>query len=103
MNRYPPDAPVEEDEDPPISINQAAQDEDVHISTVQRWRMAGVRDIRLKTVMKGGRRMTRKNWIKMFHEQVTAKADEDLVPLRTERQRENDAAATNAALDQIGV
>jgi hypothetical protein len=46
-----------------------------HLSTLHRWRLTGIRTIRLKTALVGGRRFTTRTWLQEFIEQTTAAAD----------------------------
>lgn len=47
-----------------------------HLSTLHRWRLRGVRGIRLETCLIGGRRFTTEQWLRDFIE-ATSKADSD--------------------------
>ena len=61
----------------------------VHVSTIHRWRMKGVRGVRLETFLRGGIRYTTDEAIERFFAAATAAADGDAItPVRTSRQRE---------------
>ena len=47
----------------------------VHVSTVHRWRMKGVRGVRLETFLRGGIRYTTDEAIERFSAATTAAAD----------------------------
>jgi hypothetical protein len=59
-----------------------------NISTIHRWRLKGIRGIKLETVLIGGRRHTSVEAIERFAAATTAVANGDSVPVRTSRQRE---------------
>jgi hypothetical protein len=44
----------------------------IHLNTIRRWATSGVRGTRLRTVVIGGRRMTRPKWLREFVEHLTA-------------------------------
>ena len=70
----------------------------VHISSIHRWRLRGVRGVRLQTVLLGGRRFVSKAALEDFFAQVSAAADGRPVPARTPRQREREIAK---AIDEL--
>ena len=75
----------------PITLAKAAQTLPggaVHVSTIHRWRMKGVRGVRLETFLRGGIRYTTDEAIERFFAATTAAADGDATPVRTSRQRE---------------
>jgi hypothetical protein len=59
-----------------------------HISTWQRWRLRGVRGIRLETVLIGGRRYTSREALARFFDAVTVASEEKKPPVRTPTQRQ---------------
>jgi hypothetical protein len=69
-----------------------------HLSTLMRWAFHGVKRIRLKTFVVGGRRYTTPDAIREFIEATTAAANREPPPVRTSRQRERDMAAAEAEL-----
>lgn len=75
-----------------------------HLSTLHRWRLRGVRGVRLRTCLVGGRRFTRPEWIAEFIDRTNEATDTTPVT-RTERSRDRDRAilAAEAELDAAGV
>lgn len=65
------------------TLSEAAAGLDLHVSTLHRWRLRGIKGIRLETCRIGGRRVTSREAVQRFNEQVTAVADGASVP-RTE-------------------
>ncbi len=63
------------------------------VSTLHRWRLRGVRGVRLETCLVGGRRLTSKEALKRFSAATTAAAAGEPPPVRTPRQRERDIKA----------
>lgn len=91
-----------------LSLPQAAAEikpRRKHVSTLHRWRLKGVRGIKLETVMVGGHRCTSAQAIDRFHHRVTAAADGEPVesPSKTSRQRKNDIARAEQDLARMGV
>ena len=72
----------------------------VHVSTLHRWRLAGVKGVRLETCMYGGRRMTSLEAIKRFVSAVSAVTDGQRPPTRTPRQRQR---AIEQAERELGI
>jgi hypothetical protein len=70
----------------------------INVATTWRWAMAGVRGIRLKTVMVGGIRMTNGVLVSEFFAALTAAADRAPAPIRSSRQREQAIAAAEREL-----
>lgn len=73
----------------------------VHISTVQRWRLRGVRGVRLEVVRVGGKTFTTREAISRF---IAAQNQDTSAPLTlspNQRQRQSDAA--REALRAAGV
>jgi len=75
----------------------------VHVSTIHRWRMKGVRGVRLETFLRGGIRHTTDEAIERFFEAVTAAADGDDTPVRTSRQRQRAIEQAERACEQAGI
>ena len=53
-----------------------------HMSTLYRWRMKGVRGVRLESVLVGGRRFTSREALERFAARTTAADNTESVPLR---------------------
>jgi hypothetical protein len=72
-----------------------------HISSLHRWRLRGVRGIKLETVMVGGRRFVSRAALEEFAARVTAIANGDPPPVRTpaRRTRDMDRAEAELAVD----
>jgi hypothetical protein len=85
-----------------LSLNDAAKSLPgrPHISTLHRWRLRGVRGIRLETALLGGRRFTSVEALERFSAAITAAADGEPPPTRTPRQRERAIAAALKDLQQ---
>lgn len=75
-----------------------------HLSTIHRWRLRGVRGVRLRTCLVGGRRFTRPEWLRQFIVASSEAGDQHAVP-RTEpaRDREKAIRAAEAELDAAGI
>jgi hypothetical protein len=58
-----------------------------HISTLHRWRLRGVRGVRLESVLIGGRRYTSLQALELFFAATTAAADGEVAPVRTAKER----------------
>ena len=61
-----------------------------NISTLHRWRLHGVRGIKLESVLIGGRRYTSIEALERFSMRMTSVAERKPIPSRTERQRQMD-------------
>lgn len=59
-----------------------------HVSTLHRWRLRGVKGVRLQTMLVGGRRFVSRYALAQFVAAVTAKAEAEPPPARTPRQRQ---------------
>lgn len=75
----------------------------VHVSTIHRWRMKGVRGVRLETFLRGGIRYTTDEAIERFFVATTAAADGDVAPARTPKQRDRRIAAAERDLNEAGI
>ena len=75
----------------------------VHVSTIHRWRMKGVRGVRLETFLRGGIRYTTDEALERFFAAITAAADGDATPVRTSRKREREIAAAERELAEAGI
>ena len=90
----------------PITLAEAARTlpgGPVHVSTTHRWRMKGVRGVRLETFLRGGIRFTTDQAIERFFAATTAAADGDATPVRTSRQRERAIEQAERELEQSGI
>ncbi len=57
------------------SLNEAATLEGVHVSTLHRWRLKGVRGVKLETCRRGGSRCTSLQALQRFHDEITRRTD----------------------------
>ena len=73
------------------------------VSTLHRWRLRGVRNIKLKTVKIGGRRFTSMEWLSTFSEAVTAASDGESPPSRSRTERERAIEQAERELDGDGI
>jgi hypothetical protein len=71
-----------------------------HVSTLHRWRLRGIRGVRLETCLIGGRRFTSREAIERFMRAVSAEADGGAVAphARTPTRRERDIQAAEAEM-----
>ncbi len=89
-----------------ISLAEAARSlpgGSVHVSTIHRWRLRGVRGVKLSTVMRGGARRTSREAIERFCVAVTAASEGETPPTRTARQRRRAIRAAEAELNKAGI
>ncbi len=84
--------------EPRLTLTQAARQLGLHVATIHRWRLRGVRGVRLETYCLGGLRFTTLPALERFAERCTAAADGTAVPTRTSRQRELAIAAAEREL-----
>ena len=75
----------------------------VHVSTMHRWRMKGVRGVRLETFLRGGIRYTTDEAIERFFAATTAAADGDPAPSLTSRQREREISRAEREASEAGI
>lgn len=90
----------------PITLAEAARTllgGPVHVSTIHRWRLKGVRGVRLETFLRGGVRQTTREAIERFFAATTAAADGDTPPARTSRQRECDISRAEREATEAGI
>jgi hypothetical protein len=71
-----------------------------HISTLHRWRLRGVRGVKLETCLVGGRRFTSIEAIDRFIAATTAAANGEAPPTRTPSQRKR---AIERAERELGI
>jgi hypothetical protein len=86
-----------------ISFQEATQHApgEPHISTLHRWRLRGIRGVRLETCLIGGKRFTTKEALDRFFESVTTVAEGNRTNQKTiseRRQKQIDSA--EQALEQ---
>lgn len=88
-----------------LSLNAAAKSLPgrPHVSTLWRWYARGVRGVRLETTVIGGRRFTSREALQRFAERGTAVASDDVLPARTDRQREAAIRRAQRELDAAGI
>ncbi len=73
-----------------------------HLSTLHRWRLRGVRGVRLRTCLIGGRRFTTSGWLDEFIAATSAAADGQ-VSTAPSSSREAAIRAAEAEIDSAGV
>jgi hypothetical protein len=69
-----------------------------HVSTLARWRLRGIKGVRLITKKIGGRRVVESAELERFIEAVTAAADSVSTPIRTSRERQRAIEASEREL-----
>ena len=74
-----------------------------HVSTLHRWRLRGVRGIKLETCMVGGRRCTSHQAIERFAARTTAVADGEAPASRTSRERKQAQSQAERELDDARI
>lgn len=72
------------------------------LATIQRWRMRGVRGVKLETLLVGGMRYTSREAIARFIAAQNA-ADAPAVPVITPTQRRRQSEAAASELKKMGV
>jgi hypothetical protein len=90
----------------PITLAEAARTLPggaVHVSTTHRWRLKGVRGVRLETFLRGGIRYTTNEAIERFFAATTAAADGEAPPALTSRQREREISRTEREATEAGI
>jgi hypothetical protein len=75
----------------------------VHVSTMHRWRLKGVRGVRLETFLRGGIRYTTDEAIERFFAATTAAADSDAPASLTSRQREREISRAEREATEAGI
>jgi hypothetical protein len=75
-----------------VSLNEATRilPGNPHVSTLHRWRLRGVKNTKLETVLAGGRRFTSREALDRFIAATTAAADGTPLPVRTPAKRARD-------------
>jgi hypothetical protein len=75
-----------------------------HISTIHRWRLRGIRGVKLDSVLVGGVRYTSDEALQRFFECTTAVADgREAAPTRTSAQRKKAIEAAERELQEAGI
>lgn len=75
----------------------------LHVSTVWRWALRGVRGIRLETVLIGGIRYTSREALERFIARTTAAAIGTKALVRTSKQRQREIEAAKKELEAEGI
>ena len=75
----------------------------LHVSTLHRWRLRGIRGIKLETILIGGVRYTSTRSLQEFAEKTTAAADGKAIPNRTSNQREADLDRAEKVLEEFNL
>lgn len=87
-----------------VSLPGRSAGKRIHVATVHRWVMRGIRGIRLEAVTVGGRKVTSHEAIQRFAEALTARERGETYPtIRTSRQRQQQAEAAKRELIAEGV
>jgi len=75
----------------------------VHVSTIYRWALPGIRGVRLETIMVGGTRCTSVEALLRFFERLTAATDGKPVPSSDSRHRQAQVRAAERELEAAGI
>ena len=75
----------------------------VHVSTIHRWRIKGIRGVRLSTILRGGIRCTSDAAIERFFAATTAAADGNIPPTLTSRHREREISKAEREAAEAGI
>lgn len=86
-----------------LTLAQLAREEGVHLSTIWRWTLRGVRGVKLGCFSVGGRRFTTRQAHRRFAEACTAAATPDAPLARTNRQRDAAISKAERALKDLGI
>jgi len=88
----------------PAAVEQATGQRP-HPSTLHRWRLRGIKGVRLETVRCGGRRLCSVESVRRFLDGVTEATDgpQHSTPARTSRQRAAAIARAERQLDDAGI
>lgn len=87
-----------------MPLSQAAREvpgKPIHVSTVHRWRMKGVRGVRLECIMRGGIRYTSREALARFFAATTAAAEGRPAPSTPDRSAQ--IAAAEKELAELGI
>ena len=74
-----------------------------NVATLFRWRSPGIRNVKLESMMYGGRRVTSLEALDRFFERVTAAADGVPVRAETPRQRDRQIERAERRAEQLGL
>lgn len=74
-----------------------------HVSTLWRWRKAGIRNVQLENLMYGGRRVTSLEALNRFFASVTAITDGQPMSVVTPRQRQRQIELAEQRADELGL
>lgn len=76
-----------------------------HLSTLQRWRLHGVRGVKLRTELVGGRRYTTRGWLREFCAATTVAGERGIARpnLAATLRCDRSARAAEAELDRAGL
>jgi hypothetical protein len=87
-----------------LSFAEAAQQYDRNISTLHRWRLRGIRGVKLESILLGGERRTSQEALERFFERSTAAADGLEEPeTRTASQRKRAIETAERELAKAGI
>lgn len=89
-----------------ISLAEAARSlpsGSVHVATIHRWQLRGIRGIRLPSVLIGGVRHTSREALAWWFAATTAAADGTAPATRTPNQRDRAIAAAERELADAGI
>lgn len=75
----------------------------VHVSTIHRWRIKGVRGVRLETFLRGGIRYTTDEAMERFFAATTAAADGNIPTSLTSCQREREISRAEREATEAGI
>lgn len=75
----------------------------IHPSTFHRWRLRGVRGVKLASILIGGERYSSEEALQFFFDETTAAADGVNRPARTSTQREREIEQAERACEQAGI
>jgi hypothetical protein len=74
-----------------------------NVATLFRWRSPGIRNVKLESMLYGGRRVTSLEALDRFFARVTAAADGEPTPAETPRQRERQLERAERRARELGV
>jgi hypothetical protein len=86
-----------------LTLSQAARHLNLHVSTVWRWQLRGVRGVRLETILLGGTRYTSHEALERFTTACTAAADGRVPAARTTTQRQRQIEQAERELAEAGI
>lgn len=86
-----------------LTLSEAARHLGLHVSTLWRWQLRGVRGVRLETILLGGIRHTSHEALERFTAACTAAAEGSQPTVRTTHQRERDIEAAERELAEAGI